>query len=366
MLNIVVPMAGRGSRFAAAHFTHPKPLIPIMGRPMIAWIIDNIRPRRDHRFIFICLAEHLEAHPQVSATLRDLCPGCAVRSLNAVTEGAACTVLTVQDLIDGPDPLMIANSDQYVALGIEQYLEDGESAGTDGFMMTFWADDPKWSYCRMRPDGTVQEVVEKQVVSNEATVGIYNFARGHDFVAAAEAMIRKDLRVNGEFYVAPTYNELIAEGARIGVVRTGREYDGMHGLGTPQDLAHFMTTELFQSVLTRSREDLVARSAAYAKAFDRHDLAAVTAMLADDVVLTDPAGRFQGAEVRGYVESLFTTKPDLSFKPWRIEACSATRSIMEFQLAIDGRTFDGVDLLEWRNGKISEIRAYLHARPAAS
>ena len=120
MLNIVVPMAGRGSRFTAAHFSHPKPLIPIMGRPMIAWIIDNIRPRRDHRFIFICLGEHLRAHPEVSQVLQDLCPGCEVRSLNAVTEGAACTVLTVSDLIDSHHPLMIANSDQYVALGISK------------------------------------------------------------------------------------------------------------------------------------------------------------------------------------------------------------------------------------------------------
>lgn len=365
MLNIVVPMAGRGSRFSAAHFTDPKPLIPIMGRPMIAWIIDNVRPRRDHRFIFICLEEHLRAHPQVSATLRDLCPGCEVRSLDAVTEGAACTVLTVKDLIDGSDPLMIANSDQYVALDIDEYLQQGEAAGIDGFMMTFWADDPKWSYCRMRPDGTVQEVVEKQVVSNEATVGIYNFARGRDFVAAAEEMIRKDLRVNGEFYVAPTYNELIARGARITVVRTGREYDGMHGLGTPQDLAHFMTTPLFRSVQERSRDDLVARTAAYAEAFDRHDLAAISGMLADDVVLTDPAGRFEGAAVRGYVETLFATQPDLSFKPWRIQACSAAQSLIEFQLTLEGKRFDGVDLLEWRNGRIGEIRAYLHERPTS-
>ena len=362
MLNIVVPMAGRGSRFTAAHFSHPKPLIPIMGRPMIAWIIDNIRPRRDHRFIFICLGEHLRAHPEVSQVLQDLCPGCEVRSLNAVTEGAACTVLTVSDLIDSHHPLMIANSDQYVALGIDDYLGHGD-ASVDGFMMTFWADDPKWSYCRMRPDGTVLEVVEKQVVSNEATVGIYNFARGRDFVAAAERMIRKDLRVNGEFYVAPTYNELIADSARITVVRTGREYDGMHGLGTPQDLAHFMTTDLFQAVLRQSREELVDHTKAYAEAFNRRDLVAITSMLAHDIVLTDPAGRFEAAEARGYIETLLSANPDLSFRPTRIHACSDSQSLMEFQLSLSGKAFEGVDVLEWRNGKISEIRAYLHERP---
>ena len=82
----------------------------------------------------------------------------------------------------------------------------------------------------MRADGTVNEVVEKQVVSNEATVGIYNFRHGRDFVRAAENMIAQDLRVNGEFYVAPTYNQLIAERAKIITVKTGVERAGMYGL----------------------------------------------------------------------------------------------------------------------------------------
>jgi hypothetical protein len=109
----------------------------------------------------------------------------------------------------------------------------------DGLIMTFWSDHPKWSYCRLREDGMVSEVVEKKVISNEATVGIYNFARGKDFVSAADTMIARNLRVNGEFYVAPAYNLLIERGARIVTARTGREYDGMHGLGTPEDLRKF-------------------------------------------------------------------------------------------------------------------------------
>ena len=98
----------------------------------------------------------------------------------------------------------------------------------------------------MRPDHTVSEVVEKQVVSNEATVGIYNFRHGKDFVRAAEMMIAKNLRVNGEFYVAPTYNQLIEEGAKIVTVKTGAERKGMYGLGIPEDLDFFTTTEYYR------------------------------------------------------------------------------------------------------------------------
>jgi len=246
-LQIVVPMAGRGSRFANAGYATPKPLIPVGGRPMIQWIIDNIRPHRPHQFTFICLAEHLEKYPEVPAELKRICPGCHIIPVRAVTEGAACTVLLAKEIIDSDDPLMIANSDQIVDLDINDYLAAADSPGVSGLIMTFWADHPKWSYCRMRADGTVSEVLEKQVVSNEATVGIYNFRKGRDYVRAAGQMIAKNLRVNGEFYVAPTYNQLIEEGARVITMKTGEERKGMYGLGIPEDLDFFKTTQHYRT-----------------------------------------------------------------------------------------------------------------------
>jgi dTDP-glucose pyrophosphorylase len=251
VLQIVVPMAGRGSRFANAGYTTPKPLIPVGGRPMIQWIIENIRPQRAHKFTFICLAEHLETFPEVPAELKRICPGCNIIPVRAVTEGAACTVLLAKKIINTDDPLMIANSDQIVDLNIDAYLAAGDAPDVAGLIMTFWADHPKWSYCRMRPDNTVSEVVEKKVVSNEATVGIYNFRHGREYVRAAENMIAKDLRVNGEFYVAPTYNQLIEEGAKIITVKTGSERNGMYGLGIPEDLDFFKTTEYYRRRASR-------------------------------------------------------------------------------------------------------------------
>lgn len=252
MINIVVPMAGRGSRFANVGYTTPKPLIEFGGRPMIQWVIDNIRPARPHRFVFLCLDEHLRAHPAVPEALYRLCPGCEIVRVVGVTEGAACTALLAKHLIDSDEPLMIANSDQYIDLPIEEYLTTLDRERAAGLIMTFWSDHPKWSYCRLASDGLVTEVVEKQVVSNDATVGIYNFARGRDFVRAAERMIDLGLRVNGEFYVAPAYNQLIAEGARIVVRSIGAEGAGMHGLGTPEDLAAFLRTESYaRNVIAR-------------------------------------------------------------------------------------------------------------------
>jgi len=240
MLNIVIPMAGRGSRFADAGFTDPKPLIKFGGKPMIQWVVENIRPARAHRFIFLCLADHLARYPRLRPELEAIGPGCVIVPIEQVTEGAACTVLLARRWIDSDEPLMIANSDQYVELPIEDYLKALDDRRADGLIMTFWSDHPKWSYARLRADGTVAEVVEKKVISNEATVGIYNFTRGRDFVAGADAMIARNLRVNGEFYVAPVYNLLIEKGAQILTAKIGAGAAGMHGLGTPEDLQKFL------------------------------------------------------------------------------------------------------------------------------
>ena len=243
MLNIVVPMAGLGSRFAKAGFALPKPLIPVHGVPMIRLVIENIRPAQPHRFLFVAQRAHDVAFG-VTEKLRHWAPGSEVILLDGFTEGAACTVLTASALIDSDAPLMIANSDQYVDIAIDPYLADMTTRGLDGLIMTMQADDPKWSFAGLDDQGMVTRVVEKQVISSHATVGIYNFARGRDFVAGARRMIARDERVNGEFYVAPVYNDLVKAGARIGVYDIGSEGSGMHGLGIPADLDLFLALPL--------------------------------------------------------------------------------------------------------------------------
>lgn len=245
MLTIVVPMAGRGSRFAEAGYTLPKPLIPVAGVPMIRLVVETIRPSRPHRFVFVCQRAHLLAH-DLRRRLGEWAPGCVVVPLDGVTEGAACSVLAASDHI-GTGPLMIANSDQHISEPIDAYLDTLARRRLDGLMMTMRAADPKWSYASIDADGLVTRIAEKQPISPHATVGIYNFADGGSFRAAAEAMIRKDLRVNGEFYVATVYNELIAAGARIGIHDIGPEGERMHGLGTPADLAKFLASPLATS-----------------------------------------------------------------------------------------------------------------------
>ena len=239
MLNIVIPMAGAGSRFAREGYTDPKPLIPINGMPMIRVVINNLAPSRPHRFIFVCQQAHVMAYG-LGEKLAKWAPGCKIVGLNGLTDGAACTVLSARDLIDNQEELMIANSDQYVDVAIDGYLDSMDKGDFDGLIMTMRANDPKWSFVGLDTNNLVTRVVEKEVISDEATVGIYNFRHGHDFVAAADRMIARNLRVNNEFYVAPTYNQLIEDGRRICIYNVGEEASGMYGLGTPDDLSLFL------------------------------------------------------------------------------------------------------------------------------
>ncbi len=236
MLNIVIPMAGRGSRFADAGYKMPKPLIDICGHPMIGYVTKNIKPECDHRFIYICQREHLEKY-DLAETLNAMSPGCEIITIDYVTEGAACTVLLAENLINTEDPLMIANSDQFVDTDINAYLESMKDM--DGLIMTMPADDPKWSFIKYNEEGIVTLVREKEVISDQATVGIYNYAKGCDFVKYAHQMIDKNIRVNNEFYVAPVYNEMINDGFRIGFKDVGK---AMYGLGVPEDLNYFIKT----------------------------------------------------------------------------------------------------------------------------
>ncbi len=245
MINIVIPMAGRGSRFANAGYELPKPLIDVHGRHMIEYVVENVRPNEEHRFIFICLQEHLEKY-DLEKKLSEISPGCIIVPVDHVTEGAACTVLLAEQYIDNNNAMMIANSDQYVDIDINDYLNSIKDY--DGLIMTMTADDPKWSFIKYDENKFVTLLREKEVISDEATVGIYNYKHGSDFVKYAKLMIEKDIRVNNEYYVAPVYNEMIEDNKKIVYYNIGSENDGMYGLGIPDDLNRFLENPISKNV----------------------------------------------------------------------------------------------------------------------
>ena len=229
-------MAGLGTRFQAAGYVKPKPFIDVFERPMIQWVIENVSPSTANpHFTFICNETQLRENG-IEKDLKNLSPDSSIVTVPATTEGAACTALLAMDSINPEAPLLIANSDQWVDTSIDQFLAKTE--GCDGLIMTFPASDKKWSYAKVNAKGLVTEVAEKNPISSHATVGIYYFRKAKFFFEAAQSMIRKNIRVNNEFYVCPVYNELIQQGKRIEICEIPET--AMYGLGTPEDLQSFL------------------------------------------------------------------------------------------------------------------------------
>lgn len=204
---------------------------------MISRVVENLRPPGAHRFVFVVLREHIENY-DAEGVLRNASPGSVIVAIDEVTRGAAETALLAESYI-GDGPLVIANSDQWVDADLDVFY--ARLRDHDGLILTMRSQDPKWSYVK-RDNGEIVSVVEKVVVSDEATVGIYGFRTGKAFVRAAKAMIAEDDRYNGEFYVAPVYSHLVREGLSVGTISIGAEADGMWGLGTPEDLEVFLAS----------------------------------------------------------------------------------------------------------------------------
>jgi HAD superfamily hydrolase (TIGR01509 family) len=233
-LNILIPMAGAGSRFKEAGYIFPKPLIEINNKPMIQCVIDSLN--LEGNFIFIVQKEHQEKY-NINSVLKILKPNCKIIELDKITEGAACTTLLAKKYINNNNPLIIANSDQYIEWDSIKSMYNFNSKKIDGSILTFNAIHPKWSYAKTDKNNFVTEVAEKKVISQNATVGVYFWKKGNDYVKYAEQMIKKDIRVNNEFYVCPVFNEAILDKKKIIIDPVHK----MHGLGTPQDLNDFLT-----------------------------------------------------------------------------------------------------------------------------
>ena len=232
-LNVLIPMAGAGSRFESAGYTFPKPLIEVKKKPMIQVVVENLNIKAN--FIYVVQKSHREKY-NLDALLSLITPGCKIVETEGMTEGAACTALLAKEHIDTDAPLFFANSDQFVEWDSNEFLYKMNETDADGGIVTFEATHPKWSFAKVNEQGLVTEVAEKNPISNIATIGFYYWKNGSDFVKYAEQMINKNIRVNNEFYVCPVFNEAIEDGKAI------RTFDvkEMWGLGTPEDLNYYL------------------------------------------------------------------------------------------------------------------------------
>ena len=234
-MKILIPMAGAGTRFEKAGYTFPKPLIEVKDKPMIQVVVDSIGIEAKH--IFIAQKSHYDKY-HLKDTLNLISPNCEIVLVNGLTEGAACTTLLAKDLINDDEPLLIANSDQYIDWDSSEFIYSMMADNIDAGILVFESTHPKWSFVKLDKNGFVCEVAEKKPISNLATVGIYFWKKGSDYVKYAEQMIDKNIRTNNEFYVCPVFNEAIKDGKKIKIFKI--KDNKMWGIGTPEDLKYFL------------------------------------------------------------------------------------------------------------------------------
>ena len=231
-------MAGLGSRFSNAGYEKPKPFIDVLGKPMIVRVIENLS-YLNAKFILIARKEHMIVEAELIKEIEENYNAVFV-SIDKVTEGAVCTVLHARKYINNETSLLLANSDQIVDFELSKYIEDCRSREADGSILTFIDKEksPKWSFAKVDQDGWVNQVKEKEVISDYATVGLYYFSKGKDFVDYALDMIVDNERTNNEFYTCPVYNYAIKDSKKICIYNIN--FEDMHGIGTPEDLNKYL------------------------------------------------------------------------------------------------------------------------------
>jgi dTDP-glucose pyrophosphorylase len=232
-LNVLIPMAGAGSRFENAGYAFPKPLIEVNGKPMIQVVIENLNI--DANYIYVVQKSHREKY-NLDALLNLLTPGCKIVESDGLTKGAACTALLAKDYINNDNPLFFANSDQFIEWDSNEFMYKMQETDADGGIVSFTSTHPKWSFAKIDDNGLVTEVAEKNPISDIATVGYYYWKHGSDFVKYAKQMIDKGIHVNNEFYVCPVFNQAIEDRKKIRTFNVAK----MWGLGTPEDLNFYL------------------------------------------------------------------------------------------------------------------------------
>ena len=232
-MKIVIPMAGSGKSFKEAGYTFPKPLIDIDNKSMIQVVVENLNLSGD--YIFLVKKEQYDKF-----SLKDLLnlfkPNCTVIPVDRDLGGAANTVLLAKEFINNDEELIIANSDQWINWNPQHFLSFLRGKNADGGIVTFISTHPRWSFVKINESGVVTEVAEKKPISNMATAGIYYFKEGKFFVEGAEAMIEKNIKTHNEFYIVPSFNEIITKHPNIYSYPIAE----MHSLGTPEDLQKFI------------------------------------------------------------------------------------------------------------------------------
>jgi NDP-sugar pyrophosphorylase family protein len=234
-MNILIPMAGEGTRFPRDSYKIPKPLIEIQGNPMIQRAVESLNLPGKYHFV----VRKDSYYDQVCSLLHKILPDPKIISVEETTQGPAASCLLFKDFINNEEELVVVNCDQIMWWDSELFLTTARHYKYDGVIVTYSTTTPKNSYARINRSGFVEEIKEKEVISDISLNGIHYWRKGKYFVQSAESMIEQNDRApNGEFYVGPSYNHMVRAGLKVGIHHIP---NWQHNpVGVPEDLETYL------------------------------------------------------------------------------------------------------------------------------
>lgn len=228
-MNVILPMAGRGTRFSNFGYSTPKPFIEINGRPMFLWAIESLNGLKVDNLLIVVLAEH-RVNYQLDKLLESNCKfPYTIVTIDDITEGQLCTVLSAENYMKFDQDILIISSDTLVISNIKDVINDNSSA--NGIISTMVSNiGDNWSFVKIDDKNTVTEVAEKKRISDCISTGLYYFKNTKQFLKYAHQLIQFDIRVNGEFYIIPVYDLMLKDKLNFKIANSIQMWD----MGNPE------------------------------------------------------------------------------------------------------------------------------------
>lgn len=262
-MNILIPISASDAYFSKEDFAFPKPLIDILGKPMVGHTIDSLLSLDgDVRFTFVLQDELCDLY-SIDKMLALMVKGhdCKVVRLKKATQGAICSCLMASGHIDLDEELLISNSDHIHRSNLNSAIASFRERDLDMGLVTFDSTHPRWSYVRLE-GGDVIETSEKKVISNYAVAGLYYYKKGTDFIDAAKKVIFNEVLVQNAYYISQSVNEMILAGKKVSHVNVpASSYFNLYSPQKVSEYERFLRDERLQKGYQNDRPVLIVPAA---------------------------------------------------------------------------------------------------------